>query len=120
MRLRQRVREYAYQRGYGIDEEAEELVLNGGAGVPPGSLVPGRLLAVQIAKNKLTPDDDLAAVVRDHVYCVDRLGRYADVIVVNVSAIQAAAYTNSICSCGCSKCHPQEDQTSSHGQSVSR
>jgi dihydroorotate dehydrogenase len=86
MRLRQRVREYAYQQGYGIDEDAERLVLDGEAGVPPGSLVPGRLLAVQIAKNKLTPDSDLEAVVWDHVYCVDRLGKYADVLVVNVSS----------------------------------
>jgi dihydroorotate dehydrogenase len=86
MRLRQRVREYAYQQGYGMDEEAERLVLDGEAGVPPGSLLPGRLLAVQIAKNKLTPDTDLDAVVWDHVYCVDRLGKYADIIVVNVSS----------------------------------
>jgi dihydroorotate dehydrogenase len=86
MRLRQRVREYAYQHGYGIDELAEEIVLNGGAGVPPGSLVPGRLLAVQIAKNKLTPDNDLDAVVQDHVVCVEKLARYADIITVNVSS----------------------------------
>jgi len=86
MRLRQRVREYAYQHGYGIDEAAERLVLDGGAGVPPGSLVPGRLLAVQIAKNKLTPEHDLAAVIRDHVYCVELVGKYADIIVVNVSS----------------------------------
>jgi dihydroorotate dehydrogenase len=86
MRLRQRVREYAYQQGYGMDEEAERLVLDGAAGVPPGSLLPGKLLAVQIAKNKLTPDSDLDAVVWDHVYCVDRLGKYADIIVVNVSS----------------------------------
>jgi dihydroorotate dehydrogenase len=86
MRLRQRVREYAYQQGYGIDEEAERMVLDGEAGVPPGSLIPGRLLAVQIAKNKLTPESDLDAVVWDHVYCVDRLGKYADIIVVNVSS----------------------------------
>jgi dihydroorotate dehydrogenase len=86
MRLRQRVRAYAYQQGYGIDEAAERLVLDGGAEVPPGSLVPGRLLAVQIAKNKLTPEHDLAAVIRDHVYCVERIGKYADIIVVNVSS----------------------------------
>ncbi|RDI87334.1 hypothetical protein Vi05172_g2833 [Venturia inaequalis] len=86
MRLRQRVREYAYSHGFGIDENAERLVLDGQTGVPPGSLVPGRLLAVQIAKNKLTPDTDLDAVVWDHVYCVDRLGKYADILVVNVSS----------------------------------
>ncbi|KAF2405183.1 FMN-linked oxidoreductase [Trichodelitschia bisporula] len=86
MRLRQRLREFAYKHGYGIDEEAERFVLDGEAGVPPGSLIPGRLLAVQIAKNKLTPDDDLDAVVRDHVVCVEKLGRYADILVVNVSS----------------------------------
>ena len=86
MRLRQRLREYTYQHGFGIDETAEEIVLNGGAGVPPGSLVPGKLLAVQIAKNKLTPDNDLDAVVRDHVVCVEKLARYADIITVNVSS----------------------------------
>jgi dihydroorotate dehydrogenase len=86
MRLRQRVREYAYSHGFGMDEEAERLVLDGKTGVPPGSLVPGRLLAVQIAKNKLTSDTDLDAVVWDHVYCVDRLGKYADILVVNVSS----------------------------------
>lgn len=86
MRLRQRVREYAYSHGFGMDEEAERLILDGHIGVPPGSLVPGRLLAVQIAKNKLTSDTDLDAVVWDHVYCVDRLGKYADILVVNVSS----------------------------------
>ena len=86
MRLRQRVRKYASQHGFGIDEAAERFVLDGGAGVPPGSLVPGRLLAVQIAKNKLTPEHDLAAVIRDHVYCVEQIGKYADIIVVNVSS----------------------------------
>jgi dihydroorotate dehydrogenase len=86
MRLRQRVREYAYTHGFGMDEEAERLVLDGHTGVPPGSLVSGRLLAVQIAKNKLTSDTDLDAVVWDHVYCVDRLGKYADILVVNVSS----------------------------------
>lgn len=86
MRLRQRVREYAYSHGFGMDENAERLVLDGQSGVPPGSLVPGRLLAVQIAKNKLTSDTDLDAVVWDHVYCVDRLGKYADILVVNVSS----------------------------------
>ncbi|KIW03258.1 dihydroorotate dehydrogenase (fumarate) [Verruconis gallopava] len=86
IRLRQRVREFAYQHGFGIDEIAEEIVLNGGAGVPPGSLIPGRLLAVQIAKNKLTPDNDLDAVVQDHVACVEKLAKYADIITVNVSS----------------------------------
>ncbi|KAK5275823.1 Dihydroorotate dehydrogenase (quinone), mitochondrial, partial [Cryomyces antarcticus] len=86
MRLRQRVREFAYAMGFGIDEEAERKVLDGEAGVPPGSLTSGKLMAVQIAKNKFTPDQDIEAVRRDYVYCVDQLARYADIIVVNVSS----------------------------------
>lgn len=86
MRLRERVRLFAYNNGYGVGEEAEELVLNGGAGVPPGSLVEGKLMAVQIAKNKSTKDDDIEAVKNDYVYCVKRLAPYADILVVNVSS----------------------------------
>ena len=86
MRLRQRVREYAFANGFGIDEEAEQKVLDGEAGVPGGSLMSGRLLAVQVAKNKFTPDEDIEAVKADYVYCVEALARYADIIVVNVSS----------------------------------
>ncbi|KAH7058711.1 dihydroorotate reductase pyre [Macrophomina phaseolina] len=85
-RLRQRVREFAYQIGFGIGPDAEQAVLDGAAGVPPGSLVPGKLMCVQVAKNKTTPDSDIEAVKNDYVYCVDRLAKYADVIVVNVSS----------------------------------
>ncbi|KAI9841947.1 MAG: Dihydroorotate dehydrogenase (quinone), mitochondrial [Sclerophora amabilis] len=86
MRLRERVRQYSYAHGLGMDEDAEQLVLDGGAGVPPGSLTNGKLLAVQVAKNKSTPDEDIEAVKRDYVYCVDLLSKYADIIVVNVSS----------------------------------
>jgi dihydroorotate dehydrogenase len=86
MRLRQRVREFAYSVGFGIDEAAERRVLDGEAGVPPGSLVDGKLMAVQVAKNKFTPDSDIEAVKRDYVYCVDALAKYADIVVVNVSS----------------------------------
>lgn len=86
MLLRQRLRQYAYANGFGLGEEAERFILDGKAGVPPGSLAAGRLLAVQIAKNKATTDDDLDAVVNDHVYCVEHLGKYADILVVNVSS----------------------------------
>lgn len=86
MRLRQRVRAFAYHLGLGIDEEAERKVLDGEAGVPPGSLTPGRLMAVQITKNKTTSEHDIEAVKRDYTTCVDRLGKYADIIVVNVSS----------------------------------
>ncbi len=86
MRLRQRAREYGYAMGFGIDEEAEQRVLDGEAGVPSGSLIPGKLLAVQVAKNSFTPDGDIEAVKADYVYCVDAVARYADIIVVNVSS----------------------------------
>ena len=86
MKLRERVREFAFSLGFGLESDGEQRVLDGEANVPPGSLTPGKLLAVQIAKNKYTPDNDIAAVARDYVYCVEALARYADIIVVNVSS----------------------------------
>lgn len=86
MRLRQRVREYAYAMGFGMDEVAEQRVLDGEAEVPPGSLVDGKLMAVQVAKNSFTPDNDIEAIKNDYVYCVNALAKYADIIVVNVSS----------------------------------
>ena len=86
MQLRERVRQYAYDNGLGLEPESERQVLDGEAGVPPGSLMQGRLLAVNIGKNKETPDQDIAAVARDYVYCVDHLAKYADILVVNVSS----------------------------------
>ncbi|KAH0845107.1 dihydroorotate dehydrogenase (fumarate) [Fonsecaea monophora] len=86
MRLRNRVRRFAHSLGLGDDEIAEKAVLDGIAGVPPGSLTPGKLLAVNIAKNKVTPEDDVEAVTNDYVYCVEKLGPYADILVVNVSS----------------------------------
>lgn len=80
-RLRERVRRFALSAGVSVRE-----VLDGEAGVMPGSLQPGRLLAVQIAKNKNTDEKDVDAVVGDYVYCVQRLAPYADVLVVNVSS----------------------------------
>ncbi|KAK0099819.1 Dihydroorotate dehydrogenase (quinone), mitochondrial [Cadophora gregata] len=84
--LRERVRAFAYRSGYGIGDDAEKFVLNGGAGVPPGSLTEGKMLLVQVAKNKETRGDDIEAVKRDYVYCVERLAPYADILVVNVSS----------------------------------
>ncbi|KAG5922081.1 hypothetical protein E4U61_005867 [Claviceps capensis] len=80
-RLRDRVGRFA--RSLGLPTQA---VLDGAAGVPPGSLQEGRLLAVQIAKNKETNERDEQAVADDHVHCVSRLAPYADVVVVNVSS----------------------------------
>lgn len=91
-RLRQRVREFAYNQGYGVGEDAESLVLNGGAGVPPGSLVKGKLLAVQVAKNTSTPNGATEDVRRDYVRATSLLARYADIIVVNISCPNAPGY----------------------------
>ena len=84
--LKQRVADFAYAVGFGQHDASEQRVLDGEANVPPGSLVPGKLLAVQVAKNKVTPDSDIEAIKRDYVYCVDRVARYADILVVNVSS----------------------------------
>jgi len=86
LRLRNRVRKFAHSLGLGQDEAAEQFILDGRAGVPPGSLIEGKLLAVNIAKNKTTPEDDVEAVTKDYVYCVEKLGPYADILVVNVSS----------------------------------
>ncbi|KGO76989.1 Aldolase-type TIM barrel [Penicillium italicum] len=84
--LKQRVADFAYAAGFGLHEQSAQRVLDGEANVPPGSLIPGKLLAVQVAKNKLTPDGDIEAIKRDYVYCVDRVAPYADILVVNVSS----------------------------------
>lgn len=79
--LRDRLRRFA--RSIGVTEEE---IISGEAGVPVGSLKPGRILAVQIAKNKETSERDQQAIAADYVYCTQRLARYADVLVVNVSS----------------------------------
>ncbi len=81
-RLRDRLRKFA--RGLGLT--VEDMMEGAVEGIPTGSLQPGRLLCVQIAKNKKTDEKDMAAVIQDHVYCVQRLAPYADVLVVNVSS----------------------------------
>lgn len=84
--LRLRVRHFADACGFGHNVDGETRVLDGEAGVPPGSLTEGKLLAVNIAKNKATPENDIAAVTKDYLYCAERLAPYADIIVVNVSS----------------------------------
>lgn len=81
-RLRDRLRKLALSLGL-----TERDVKEGNTdGIPPGSLQPGKLLLVQIAKNKTTNEKDVNAVIKDYVYCVNRLAPYADVLVVNVSS----------------------------------
>ena len=91
-RLRQRVREFAYSQGYGVDEDAESLVLNGDAGVPPGSLVKGKLLAVQVAKNTFIPNGDIEDIRQAYIGATSLLARYADIIVVNISCPNAPGF----------------------------
>ena len=91
-RLRQRVRDFAYDQGYGVEEDAERLVLDGDAGVPPGSLVKGKLLAVQVAKKTSTPEGDIEGIRRDYVRAASLLARYADIIVVNISCPNAPGF----------------------------
>lgn len=88
-RLQQRIEQYARSEGHSVDS-----VLNGDAGVPPGSLKAGRLLAIQIAKNAHTPEGDLDAVKRDYVSCVEQLARYADILVINVSSPNTVGLRN--------------------------
>lgn len=86
-RLRDRLRRWARAAGVSEADVLDGLVVTGkGERVMPGGLAPGRLLAVQIAKNKNTDEKDVEAVVADYVYCVQRLAKYADVLVVNVSS----------------------------------
>ncbi|KAK5661154.1 hypothetical protein OQA88_11045 [Cercophora sp. LCS_1] len=80
-RLRDRLRRFA--RGVGLGERE---VMDGVGEVPPGSLQEGKLLLVQVAKNKKTDEKDVEAVKGDYVQCVARLAPYADVLVVNVSS----------------------------------
>jgi dihydroorotate dehydrogenase len=79
-RLRDRRRRLLRSQGL-TEQDLEERT-----DLPPGSLLPGRLLLVQMAKNKETDERDLDAVKRDYVGCVQRLAPYADVLVVNVSS----------------------------------
>ncbi|KAI5838725.1 Dihydroorotate dehydrogenase-domain-containing protein [Morchella snyderi] len=79
IRLRDRVRRYAHAHGISEDDVYNSTTL-------PASLYPNRLLAVQIGKNKTTPETDIEAVKRDYTECVGKLARYADIIVVNVSS----------------------------------
>jgi len=76
-RLRERVARFAVANGL-----TEQTVLD----TVPASLIEGKLLAVQIGKNKDVSEDDLEGVKKAYQTGVRTLGLYADVIVVNVSS----------------------------------
>ncbi|RPA91140.1 FMN-linked oxidoreductase [Choiromyces venosus 120613-1] len=79
VRLRERVRRYALKHGLTEREVLDSTEI-------PASLWENRLLAVQIGKNKSTPETNMEAVKKDYITCVEKLGRYADILVVNVSS----------------------------------
>lgn len=86
-RLRERVRRFAARHGVTEGAVLDGLMPPGTTAPPlPASLIPGRLLAVQIGKNAGTSPSDLPAVLADYKACVDILGPYADLLVVNVSS----------------------------------
>ncbi|KAF8427586.1 hypothetical protein BGX38DRAFT_1041163, partial [Terfezia claveryi] len=95
-RLRERVRKFAAEHHVlardvidGLLPDDLHLNTDGIVQQPlplPASLIPGRLLAVQIGKNATTPADNLPRVVEDYIACVNTLGPYADLLVVNVSS----------------------------------
>ena len=70
----------------------ESLISNGDAGVPPGSLAKGMLLAVPVAKNTSTPNGDTEAIIQDYAKATSLFVRYADIIVVNISCPNAPGY----------------------------
>lgn len=79
IRLRDRVRRYAHKHGMSEQEVLDSEHI-------PASLWENRLLAVQIGKNGSTSETDIEAVKRDYIECVQKLGRFADIVVVNVSS----------------------------------
>ncbi|KAK6354218.1 Dihydroorotate dehydrogenase (quinone), mitochondrial [Orbilia blumenaviensis] len=76
-KLRERVLRYAADNGMTEQDVLDNL---------PASLYPGKLLAVQIGKNKSVSEDDIEGVKAAYISGVKSLGLYADVLVVNVSS----------------------------------
>ncbi|KAK6529676.1 Dihydroorotate dehydrogenase (quinone), mitochondrial [Arthrobotrys megalospora] len=76
-KLRERVLRYAADNGMTEQDVLDNL---------PASLYPGKLLAVQIGKNKSVSEDDIEGVKEAYISGVKALGLYADVLVVNVSS----------------------------------
>ncbi|MCJ1333812.1 Dihydroorotate dehydrogenase (quinone), mitochondrial [Thelotrema lepadinum] len=97
-RLQQRRKAIVRQDGHDSED-----VLNGTANVPTGSLIKGKLLAIQIAKQETTPEHDITAIQRDFILCTKALAEHADIIVLNVSCpngryrhLQQAEYLTAI------------------------
>ncbi|KAF3942071.1 hypothetical protein ABW19_dt0203043 [Dactylella cylindrospora] len=76
-KLRERITKYASNHNM-TEQEVLDTV--------PASLYPGKLLAVQIGKNKSVSEDDIEGVKAAYISGVKALGAYSDVLVVNVSS----------------------------------
>ncbi|KAF3924757.1 hypothetical protein AA313_de0209980 [Arthrobotrys entomopaga] len=76
-KLRERVVRYANDHNMTEQQVLDSL---------PASLYDGKLLAVQIGKNKAVSEDDVEGVKAAYISGVKSLGLYADVLVVNVSS----------------------------------
>lgn len=70
----------------GFNNDGAEAVARRLAGRAARAPVDGPVLGVNVGKSKVVPEDDLAAVVRDHEKSVGLLAPYADYLVVNVSS----------------------------------
>ncbi|KAF9565641.1 Dihydroorotate dehydrogenase (quinone), mitochondrial [Mortierella alpina] len=89
-RLRQRIKRFLYKHARDDQEQTVEKLKNGDASTESlvdhlstnRSLRDDRLLAVNLGKNKASTPES----VDDYVIGVERLGPYADVLVVNVSS----------------------------------
>lgn len=80
LRLSDRMRKYLFHNETG-KESRESLSTNGDRSVPlPRSMRPGKVLAINLGKNKNGDE------VEDYVKGVQQLGRFADVLVINVSS----------------------------------
>jgi dihydroorotate dehydrogenase len=94
MRLHKCVKLFAYYNSISINKEAKEFVLNSSISVLLRSLILGKLLLVQIAKNKFILKRDIRIVKRDYVFYIKLLGRYANVLVINISSLNMLSLRN--------------------------
>ncbi|CCG81947.1 Dihydroorotate dehydrogenase,mitochondrial [Taphrina deformans PYCC 5710] len=85
LRLRNRIRNFLFHN-HSTDAAAHELAANPTGSTAtnilslPRSLLPGKVLAINLGKNKNGDE------VEDYVKGVQQLGRFADVLVINVSS----------------------------------
>ncbi|KAL1918446.1 uncharacterized protein VTP21DRAFT_3106 [Calcarisporiella thermophila] len=78
-RLRERLRRYLYRASHDSPQPISDSLP---AAVPNQSLREGRVLGLNLGKNKASDPDS----VEDYVKGIERLGAYGDLIVVNISS----------------------------------